>query len=208
MTPRRIKQLATVDPARLEVALHEKLGAASWKLSELRDAEQPRLTPNREPQTIIPHFLTSARGVHATIETFTKKSWPQGSFAAWRKQWEASLSADEVTLWDNMQDERDASEHGDGADLIPVQIPIEPPLDNSSHSVILLSLPAYRPVSWKGGVRFKSYPDTFASAVCFNYLELCRRFVDDFLRDNAALAEYQAAIANWENEGGAPAPMS
>jgi hypothetical protein len=187
---RRIKQPASVDPARLATALHEKLGAAYWKLSELRQSEQPRLTPNLEPQTIIPHFLTSARGVHSTANTFASSSWRQGEFGIWRKQWEATLSLDELALWDRMQDERDAAEHGDGADLMPIQIPIPPQEGLSRDSTLLLAgLPAHRSESFKGGVRFKSYPDKLASEVCFAYWELCRRFVDDFLRDNAARSE-------------------
>jgi len=172
---RRIKQPASVDPARLATALHEKLGAAYWKLSELRQSEQPRLTPNLEPQTIIPHFLTSARGVHSTANTFASSSWRQGEFGIWRKQWEATLSLDEL---------------GDGADLMPIQIPIPPQEGLSRDSTLLLAgLPAHRSESFKGGVRFKSYPDKLASEVCFAYWELCRRFVDDFLRDNAARSE-------------------
>jgi hypothetical protein len=183
---RRIKQSATVDPARLEGALREKLGAAQWKLHELREAEQPRFTPNLEPQTLIAHFLLSARGVHATAKTFAEASWLKGDFAAWRTRWEDSLSPPDVALWDNMQDERDAADHGDGAGLIPIRIPLprqDCHLQNSTQ--LLMGLPGYKTDSFKGGMRFEAYPNEPASAVCFKYLELCRRFDADFLQENA-----------------------
>ena len=85
-----------------------------------------------------------------------------------------------------MQDQRDADEHGHGADLVSVAIPIA--LEWMPTNTVLLGLGiGDQPTASKGGVRFSAYPDKPASEVCAAYLQLCRRFVDDFLRDHAAL---------------------
>lgn len=57
------------------------------------------------------------------------------------------------------------------------------------YNVALLNLAAtgYKPSAWKGGVRFKAYPNRAASEVCAEYKQLAQRFVDDFLRDHAHL---------------------
>jgi hypothetical protein len=124
MNTMRKKPWATVDPARLTTALHAKLGAAHHKLSQLREAEQPRLMPHLEPQTIVPDFLASAHGVFPTIRTFAEASTSKPAFNDWLQRWEAGLSPDELALWDHMRHERVAAEHGDGVGLMPVRIPI------------------------------------------------------------------------------------
>jgi hypothetical protein len=111
MNTMRIKPWATVDPARLTTALHAKLGAAHHKLSQLREAEQPRLMPHLEPQTIVPDFLASAHGVFPTIRTFAEASTSKPAFNDWLQRWEAGLSPDELALWDHMRYERVAAEH-------------------------------------------------------------------------------------------------
>jgi hypothetical protein len=187
---KRIKRRSAVDPARLRTALHQKLGSAYWRVSDLYNAEQPRFTAT-EPQGIIPHFLTSARGVCLTAETFAEDSWPVGDFRIWLARWEARLASDDLLLWCYMREQRNACEHGDGADLTRFQIPIdqEPDISDKNYAAILLSMPRNQSRFWKDGVRFKVYPDKPVSEVCISYLKLCRRFVDDFLQENAARAD-------------------
>ena len=79
-----------------------------------------------------------------------------------------------------------ATQHGDGAVVVPVEIPVV--LENmSSNTGLIASGVGHQPTASKRGVRFEPYPDKPASEFCTAYLQLCRRFVDDFLRDHGAL---------------------
>jgi len=85
--------------------------------------------------------------------------------------------------------QRDAHEHGDEAALINVFIPITLDHSHIEHNVLVLRLAAsgFKSSAAKGGIRFQAYADKPASEVCAAYLQLCRRFVDDFLRDHKGL---------------------
>jgi len=186
---------ARVDPARLTDALNEKLGAATTKLHELREAEQPRMTAQHDPKAIVEHLLTSARSLSLAAETFAKDNWPEGDLSAWRRQWQRALDPQDEQLWHYMRVNRNWADHGDGAGLIPINIPM--PVERSHNpSAILLGINPYNPVPTKGGVRFAKYPDVSASEVCNTYLGLCRRYIEDFHNENGAHPPLPAAQAS------------
>jgi hypothetical protein len=173
---------AKVDPARLADALHRKLAEATQQLADIQKADRPEFT-NVDPGGAVNHFIASARGVCPVAETFGKQELPAGAFVSWRANWERQLSPDHLTLWNHMRVQREAREHGDGPALVFVEIPL-PPSDYQPNAAIFGLRSRSR--TYKGGVRFESYPDRSASDVCRDYLELCSKFVQDFLRDHAA----------------------
>jgi hypothetical protein len=155
-------------------------------LLELRKAEQPQVGGNESHHDTVVHFLQSARGVYPVAETFGTAWLPGGGFWTWLDKWEQRLTRADRALWGYMQDQRDWNEHGAGAALIPVAIPVV--LDYMPQNPTLLNLgTGGQPTASKGGVRFAQYHDKPASEVCDAYLQLCRQFVEDFLRDHAAL---------------------
>lgn len=150
-------------------------------LLKLQEAEQPRVGGD-EPRDLVVHFLKSARGVHPVAKTVHNDWVPGSTFDDRCDQWEQGLATDaECELWHYMQDQRDWDEHGDGAALVSVAIPI--PLDFEPNVTVFAQGTAGRPTMAKGGVEFAKYPNRKASEVCSEYLALCRKFVDDFLHD-------------------------
>jgi hypothetical protein len=86
-----------------------------------------------------------------------------------------------------MRSERVAQEHGEGAGLTQIMIPItrgQMPQDFTNYALLRIPRP---PGPSKGGFRFTAYPDRPASEICRDYLALCRRFADDFERDHSHL---------------------
>jgi hypothetical protein len=177
---------ATVRPEKLREALNAKLGTAGISVHELQQAEAPELNRHWDPRAIVITFLHAARGVYPTAETFGK-SQPGVSFEAWYQGWLSGLGTAEQALWRLLRDERVAQEHGDGAGLTSVFIPIMRGVgmleirNNSSP----LGIPPAQ--GSKGGVRFAAHPSRPASEVCEEILQLCKRFVADFTRDHAHL---------------------
>jgi hypothetical protein len=170
-----------VAPSKFVNALNTKLSAARWKVLDLQQAEQPRVDGTSHHDLVI-HFLKAARGVYPVVKTF-HNVWLQGhSFDAWLTAWEQSLTPADLALWHYMQDQRDWDEHGDGADLVPHRIEVM--IDSQPMNAVLLGLgPDAQPKSGKGSVRFGKYPNRLTSQVCAEYLTLCQRFVDDYVRE-------------------------
>jgi hypothetical protein len=161
----------TVRPEKLREALGAKLATAVQALYELREADKPMMNRIWEPQNVVVEFLHAAHGVYPIVKTFGEENLQPAGFRQWVDGWKSGLSATNRHLWQQMNTERVAQEHGEGADLIPHQIEISQ-IDNRS---------------FKGGVRFAAYPDRPVSEVCAEYFDLCQRFGDDFRRDHAHL---------------------
>jgi hypothetical protein len=180
------KVRATVRPDKLKDALNVKLSDAVFKLHELREADKPEINRHWEPHSAAVAFINAAHGVVPVAETFGQSH----GFDKWRKAWEAALLPPERELWERMYDARRFQEHGEGAGFIPHQIEItRGDQIQRQHNVALLGLAAAQVDnrSWKGGVRHEAYPDRPVSEVCAVYLELCQRFVANFLRDHSHL---------------------
>jgi len=179
--------MATVRPAMLRDTLNSKLGDATLALLEIREAEQPVWNRHTEPGRSVNTFVHAARGVVPVARTFGQATMQPKCFEKWRKDWEARLTQPERDLWLRMITERESLEHGEGVELIDVPIPIlRGDQLQISHNHALLGTPPV-PGPFKGGVRFKEYPNKVASEVCAEHLGLARRFVDDFLHDHASL---------------------
>jgi hypothetical protein len=181
---RRPKRRVTVAPSELARTLHTKLDAAKLKLLDVQKAEQPRGGGSESHRDLVMQFVRSARGVYPVAKTFGKDWLPGNRFKVWRDKWEDGLAAAEQTLWHHVQKLRDIDEHGEGAPLIPVAIPVA--LDDCvpTNAALLGLGPGHQPTASKIGAGFSPYPNKPASEVCAEYLQLCRRFVDDFLRDH------------------------
>jgi hypothetical protein len=129
-------------------------------------------------------FVRLARGVYPVVKTFGKDWLPGNRCRVWHAKWESGLTDAEQTLWRHVQELRDIDEHGEGAPLLPVSIPVAVD-DCVPTNAALLGLGAsHQPTASKVGAGFSPYLDKSASEVCAQYLQLCRRFVDDFLRDH------------------------
>ena len=120
----RRKPPATVSPSNLASALRTKLDAATLILVEVQKAEQPRAAGSESHRDLVMQFVRSARGVYPVAKTFGDAWLPGKSFKVWRDKWEDGLTDAERTLWHHLQELRDIDEHGEGAALIPVAIPI------------------------------------------------------------------------------------
>jgi len=170
---------ATVRPDNLKAALDAKLAAALAQLGEVREMEQPRLTPHLNPREIVGAFLLYARGVFPIASTFGKAQAGELQFGTWYEQWVAKLGDADRALWKQLRDVQ--QEHGHAAELIDTEISV--PADSSVAAQ--QSLPGTRPDVRKRLVRFAAYPNRAASDVCEHYLRLAKAFTGSFLRDHA-----------------------
>ena len=171
----------TVRPDNLRAALAAKLAAAMSQLVELREAEQPRVTPHLNPREIVGTFLLYASGVYPIADTFGRAQAGDLQFDAWYGQWMEKLGDVDRALWKQLRDERVRQERGQGAALIEVEISV-----SSDPSItVQQSVPGARADVRKKLFRFAASPDRAASDVCDDYLRLARRFADDFVRDYA-----------------------
>ena len=73
----------TVRPDNLKAALDAKLAAAMSQLVELREAEQPRVTPHLNPREIIGTFLLYAGRVYPIADAFGRAQAGDLQFDAW-----------------------------------------------------------------------------------------------------------------------------
>jgi len=180
--PRSPKRHPTVAPSELARTLHIKLDAAKLKLLDVQRAEQPRGGGSESHRDLVMQFVRSARGVYPVAKTFGKDWLPGNRFKVWR---EGGLTDAEQTLWHYVQELRDIDEHGEGAPLVPVAIPVVLDDCEPTNAKLPGTRPGHQPtVVSKIGSGFSPYPTRPASEVCAEYLQLCRRFVDDFLRDH------------------------
>jgi hypothetical protein len=182
--PRRPKLRATVAPSELTHALRTKLGAATLTLVEVQKAEQPHAGGSESHRNLVMQFVRSARGVYPVAKTFGRDWLPGNRFKVWRDKWERALTDAEQTLWHHVQELRDIDEHGEGTALIPVAIPVAHDDCVPTNAALLGLGPGRQPTASKIGAGFSPYPGKPASEVCAEYLQLCRRFVNDFLRDH------------------------
>jgi hypothetical protein len=162
---------------RLKDALQAKLAAAASQLLELREAEEPRVTPHLNPRQIIGELLSHLRGVQPIASKFGKAQAGDLQFNAWYESWRGKLSEVERTLWRQLRADAAQHERLHAADFVEEWTSVDadptgtlPP--GASHLVR------------KQLIRFASNPDKTASAVCAEYLRLARRFVQDFVRDH------------------------
>jgi hypothetical protein len=172
---------ATVRPDNVKAALDAKLAAALAQLGEVREMEQPRLTPHLSPREIVAAVLLYAGGVFPVASTFGKAHAGELQFDAWYGQWLAKLSDADRGLWKQLRDHRIQHEHGHGAELIDVEISVAA----ESSVAVQPSSSGARPDVRKRLVRFAAHPTRAASAVCADYVRLARLFVHDFVRDHS-----------------------
>jgi hypothetical protein len=171
----------TIRPDNLRAALDAKVAAALSQLAELREAEQPRVTPHLNPREIVGMFLLYARGVFPIAHTFGDAQVGELQFNAWYQQWRRKLNDADRALWEQLRNERVRQEHGPGADLIDVEISVA-----SDPSVtVQQASPGPRADVRKRLVRFASQPNRAASAVCDDYLRLSKRFAADFVQEHS-----------------------
>ena len=171
----------TVRPDNLRAALDAKLAAAMSQLVELREAEQPRFTPHRNPREIVGTFLLYACRVSPIADTFGRTQAGDLQFDAWYGQWIEKLGDADRALWKQLREERVRQELGLGTELIEVEIPV-----SSDPSItVQQSPPGARADVRKKLLRFAAAPNRAASDVCDDFLRLARRFADDFVRDYA-----------------------
>jgi hypothetical protein len=164
-----------VRPDMLKNALGAKLAAAAAQLLELREAEQPRLTPHLSPPEIIGAFLVHVRGIHPIVDVFGRAQAGELVFKAWHETWRAALSKADLALWDRLRDDHQGHEHG--AELIEDEISVSADASATGHESR-----GPRADVRKRRFRFAADPKRPASDVCADYLRLARRFVEDFVR--------------------------
>jgi hypothetical protein len=172
---------ATIRPDNLRAALDAKLAAALSQLVELREAEQPRVTLHLSPREIVGAFLLYVCGVYPIADKFGRAQAGELQFNAWYEQWTKGLNAVYGVLWRQLRDERARHERGQGVELIEVEIPIASDPSAGTRPSSRASSADHR----KQLVRFAAYPGRHASDVCNDYLQLTRRFAQDFLREHA-----------------------
>jgi hypothetical protein len=172
---------STVRPNNVRAALAAKLAAAMSQLVELREAEQPRLTPHLSPREIVGAFLLYARGVYTIVDTLGKAQAGHLQFNAWYGQWTEGLGDADRALWKQLSDDRGAEEQGRGVALIDHGIAAAADPSSTAQQ----AAPGARADVRKGLVRFAAYPDRAAGNVCEHYLRLAKRLADDFVRDHA-----------------------
>jgi hypothetical protein len=170
--------MISLTPTDTRPALQAKLAEAISCVQELRDFEQPRLTPRMDGWEIVAKLLGAARAVYQVAETFVEGR-PGTDFAAWYAAWLGRLTGLERELWQQMRDAGDERLHGECAELfaVKVTIPWEPAAE-TFHGVPGVA----RPESYKPVPRFRRYPGRPASDVCAEYFALCQRFVNEIRR--------------------------
>ncbi len=159
----------TVRPDNLKAALDAKLAAAASQLVELREAEQPEVTPHLNPREIVEAFLSYAGRVYPIAAGFGRAQAGDLQFEAWYAEWTGKLADADRPLWQHLRDELARHEHGHKAALIEAEV----------------AVPDARTGVRNRLVRFAAVPERAASDVCADYLRLAKRFVGEFLRDYA-----------------------
>jgi hypothetical protein len=173
---------STVRPDNLRAALDAKLAAAMSQLVDLREAEQPRVTPHLNPREIIGSFLQYAGAVYPIADTFGRAQAGDLQFDAWYGQWLGKLADADRALWKQLRDERARQEHGQhGAALLEVGISVSSDPSITGQQPMLGARADVR----KQLIRFAASPNRGASDVCSDYLRLAKRFAGEFLRDYA-----------------------
>ncbi len=171
----------TVRPDNLRAALAAKLAAATSQFVELREAEQPHVTPHLNPREIVGTFLLYASGIYPIADTFGRAQAGDLQFDAWYRQWMETL--DDV---DRAHGSNCATNVRDkNAGKQPALIEREISVSADPSIVVDESAPGARADVRKKLVRFAASPDRAASDLCDEYLRLARRFADDFVRDYA-----------------------
>ena len=172
---------STLRPDNLKAALDAKVAASMAQLAEVREMEQPRLTPHLNPRETVRAFLLYARSICPLLRTFGSTQAGELQFNAWYEQWVKGLSDADRALWNQFRDDGVQQEHGRGAELIDVEISVA-----ADPSVAMQPpLPVARADVRKRLVRFAAYANRPASNVCGDYLRLARVFAHDFVRDHA-----------------------
>jgi len=171
----------TIRPDNLRAALDAKIAAALSQLAELREAEQPRVTPHLNAREIVGRFLLYANGVFPIADTFGKAQAGDLQFNAWHDQWLGKLNDADRLLWKHLHDDRTRQQPGERPELIDVEISVasDPSITSQPSS------PGARADVRKRLVRFASQPSRAASAVCDEYLRLAKRFAEDFVLDHS-----------------------
>jgi len=162
----------------LKSALGAKLAAAQAQMLDLREAEQPRLTPHLSPHEIIGAFLVHMRGIQPIVDVFGRAHAGELMFKAWHEAWRAALTKADLALWDRLRDSQHAQPHG--AELIEDEISVIADAPSTARE----PGPARRADIHKPRVRFAADPNRAASDVCADYLRLARAFVEDFVRNH------------------------
>jgi hypothetical protein len=171
---------STVRPDNLRAALDAKLAAAMSQLVELREAEQPRVTPHLSSREIVGAFLNYARGVYAIAAAFGSQQVGDLQFNSWYAQWTAKLADPDRALWKQLRDDRVPQQHAPSSALTEIEIAVA-----ADPSVTVgQTQPGVRPGVRKRIVRFATAPDRAASEVCEDYLRLTKRFAGEFIRDH------------------------
>lgn len=165
---------STLRPDNLKAALDAKVAAGMAQLAEVREMEQPRLTPHLNPREIVGAFLLYARGIFPMLRTFGSTQAGELQFNAWYEQWVKALSDADRALWKQLGDD-----HGAGLTDVEISAVADPSVAPPASSS------GARPDVRKRIVRFAAYANRPASNVCGDYLRLARVFIHDFLRDHA-----------------------
>jgi hypothetical protein len=169
---------STVRPDNLRAALDAKLAAALSRSVDLREADEPRATLHLSPREILGEFFHYLHDVYRIADTFGRSEAGELQFNAWYEQWTARLNDIDRALWKRLRPDRAGKERDD---LIGVEISV--PSDPAV--TIREALPGAGTAVRKQLIRFAAYPNRAASDVCEHYLELARRFAQDFVRDHA-----------------------
>ena len=162
----------TVRPDNLRAALDAKLAAAMSQLVDLREAEQPRVTPHLNPREIVGAFLQYARAVYPIADTFGRVQAGDLQFDAWYEQWLKSLGDADRALWKQLRDAEVAA-------LIATEISVSSDPAITGQQPVLGTRADLR----KQLIRFAASPNRPAGDVCADYLRLVKRFAGEFLRD-------------------------
>ncbi|HEX5045480.1 MAG TPA: hypothetical protein VFX89_00030 [Gammaproteobacteria bacterium] len=171
---------STVRPDNLRAALDAKLAAAMSQLVELREAEQPRVTPHLSAREIIGAFLGYARSIYSVAAAFGSQQVGDLQFNSWYAQWTGKLSDPDRALWKQLRDDRSPQHHGLSSLLTELEIAVA-----ADPSVTVdQTQPGTRPGLRKRIVRFATAPERAASDVCEDYLRLAKRFAGEFIRDH------------------------
>jgi hypothetical protein len=171
----------TVRPDNLKAALDAKIAAAMSRLVELREADEPRITPHLNAKEIVTAFLQYAGRVHPIAEAFGREQAGDLQFDAWYEKWIERLDDADRALWKHFRDERVRQDLALGTELVEVEIAV--PADPASTAQ--QSGPGARAQVAKRVVRFAASPNRSASDVCYDFARLARRFAQDFVRDYA-----------------------
>lgn len=172
----------TLRPDNLKAALDAKLAAATAQLVELREAEQPRVTPHlNTPREIVTTFLLYVDRVYPIADSFGRSQAGDLQFDAWHRQWMELLGDVDRAVWKQLNNERVRREHGQGAALIEIESSVAADPSIAAHQ----PAPGAQADVRKRLIRFAASPDRPASEVCDDYLRLARRFAHDFIRDYA-----------------------